>query len=972
MGYRFSRYFFIILLTAALGTRSNAQAGLCPNNLDFESATFANWDAYTWSVAAPTPVYGVVPGRHTIMDNTSGNDPYGFFPKLCPNGSSYSVRLGNSNTGSERESISYTYTIPAGLPSFSMLFYYAVVLENPAGHPLPNQPRFQARIVDVATNTPVPCVDFDFISSTAPGGFRISPVPGNGGSQVLYKDWTSISINLDAYIGRTIKLEFVTYDCAQNGHFGYAYVDVYTACNGAILGNTICPGDQQTTLTAPFGYQTYKWYSDMTFSTIISNTQTVTFTPPPAVGSVFPVIVGPFPGYGCDDTLYATITSAGAPPSQAGPDINTCDGTQVQIGGPPTAGYNYSWTPTSQVSNPIIANPLAWNYGPPTQFIVTTTDLLTGCSSTDTTIISSGLVDTTMTLSGSTDYCTGDPNPGSLTLRTTTANVQWYNGNTPIPGATGFSYQPTAPGVYWAQLQETACTDSTRVVIFNVKLTPASVAGPDQNICANQSIQIGGPPTAGYNYTWTPANLLNDPTLSDPIATVTDNTPVEFIVITSDPVSGCASSDTVYVTGRVVDTLLTLSGKKDFCVGDPAAGSLSVHNTVSAVQWYDGGTAIPGATGFNFQPSTSGNYWAEIQQFGCTDSTLTVAFGVHAIPVATFTANNDSACITSNSFQFTNTSTVTDGSPMSYVWKFSDGTNQTVTDATKTFSASGSYIVKLVTSTGPGCKDSSTMTVYVMPNGVPDFKWDSICTSRPVSFYNLSNEKGAVQVNYLWDFGRGIPGSAVKNPSPVTYLTPPGNVDVTLKLVTLGCESDTMTVVKTVQVNEQAPGITYQTITVPQGATRWVHVRALNGNIYNWRPTIQLNSYTSRYVEFTAIDDVKYLIDISDVHTCLTRDTMEILVLKKPGYYLPSAFTPNGDGLNDVARPYLVGMKSLKSFSVFNRWGNLIYYTQKEGEGWDGKSKGVDQNTGVYIWALEYYDNSNTLIKQKGTITLIR
>jgi gliding motility-associated-like protein len=146
----------------------------------------------------------------------------------------------------------------------------------------------------------------------------------------------------------------------------------------------------------------------------------------------------------------------------------------------------------------------------------------------------------------------------------------------------------------------------------------------------------------------------------------------------------------------------------------------------------------------------------------------------------------------------------------------------------------------------------------------------------------------------------------------------------------------------------------------------------LNGNIYNWTPTIQLNSYTSRYVEFTAVDDVKYLINISDVHTCLTTDTMEILVLKKPGYYLPSAFTPNGDGLNDVARPYLVGMKSLKSFSVFNRWGNLIYYSQKEGEGWDGKSKGVDQNAGIYIWVLEYYDNSNTLIKQKGTITLIR
>src|SRR6185503_3184359 len=129
---------------------------------------------------------------------------------------------GNFNTGKEAESISYTYTIPATATNFSMLFYYAVVLENPAGHnPITLQPRFQARIIDVATGLAVPCVDFDFISSTAPGGFQVSDFPGHTPSdQVLYKDWTSVSINLQEYIGRTIKLEFVTFDCGLGGHSG--------------------------------------------------------------------------------------------------------------------------------------------------------------------------------------------------------------------------------------------------------------------------------------------------------------------------------------------------------------------------------------------------------------------------------------------------------------------------------------------------------------------------------------------------------------------------------------------------------------------------------------------------------------------------------------------------------------------------------------------------------------------------------
>jgi gliding motility-associated-like protein len=169
------------------------------------------------------------------------------------------------------------------------------------------------------------------------------------------------------------------------------------------------------------------------------------------------------------------------------------------------------------------------------------------------------------------------------------------------------------------------------------------------------------------------------------------------------------------------------------------------------------------------------------------------------------------------------------------------------------------------------------------------------------------------------------------------------------------------------------PGVTYKTITVPQGSSQFIHVRDGIGTIYNWRPQLQLSSYNTRYTEFFAVtDDVKYLIDITNKNTCLTTDTMQLLVLKKPGYYLPTAFTPNGDGLNDDVQPYLIGMKGLKSFSVFNRWGNLVFYTTTYNKKWDGKSQGVDQTAGVYVWILEFYDSNNKKVTEKGTITLIR
>jgi hypothetical protein len=223
---KFIKYLLFILLTGGVSSVAEAQGGLCPDNLDFEKGTFSNWQCQagivnpdgSLSISPTLPI----PGRHTIIDaTTAGTDPYGFFPTNCPNGSRYSVKLGNNIGGHQAESVSYTYTIPATEPKFSMIFHYAVVLQDP-NHQFWEQPRFRARIIDLSTGSPIPCVDFDFIASASLPGFLPSPLGGG----VIYKDWTPITINLDNYIGRTIKLEFITNDCIFTAHFGYAYLDV--------------------------------------------------------------------------------------------------------------------------------------------------------------------------------------------------------------------------------------------------------------------------------------------------------------------------------------------------------------------------------------------------------------------------------------------------------------------------------------------------------------------------------------------------------------------------------------------------------------------------------------------------------------------------------------------------------------------------------------------------------------------------
>lgn len=807
---------FVILLVLSVDI-AKAQQGLCPPNMDFEYADFSNWTCNTGVVSLVTGRNVVtwtgaseVPGQHTIIPAlNAGNDQYGRFPRICPNGSGYSVKLGNNNGGRGAEKISYTYTIPSTAQSFSLLFHYAIVLENPLDHSVEEQPRFQAIITDLSSGVRIPCASFDFAAYYGLPGFERSTV----NASVIYKNWTPVTVNLNAYIGRTIKIEFITSDCTRGGHFGYAYVDVNSNCNGAILGTTVCQGDNSVSLTAPHGFQSYQWYSDTRFTTLLDTNKVLALNPAPSVGTVYPVIVFPYQGYGCIDTLYATIS---------------------------------------------------------------------------------------------------------------------------------------------------------------VAVKPVSVAGRDTSLCKYQSVQLGGLPSSGLMYSWTPANFVNNPIIPDPVAGLGASiTPTQFIVKTTDVLTGCFSNDTVVITPISIDTAIRRTGNASFCDGNTET-LLTLRNNNARIQWYNNATTISGATTLSYQPTISGSYWAQLRERGCTDTTAGLSINVNPLPQAAFTVNNDTFCVTNNSFVFTNRSTVSDNSEIIYNWKFSDSSSLQTTHATKTFNTVGIYRTELIVTTAFGCKDSIESAVYVMPNGNPDFLWDTICTNRPVLFSNLSNENGSASVQYSWTFNNGGPGSLLKNPLPVTY-TSNGAFDVTLQLKTLGCENYPVQVTKKIKVSSPLAGIRYRDITVPKGESRIISVRDTVGSIYNWKPRIQLSNYNSAVTEFfTNGSDIRYLIDITDENTCVTTDTLQMLVLKTPGHYLPTAFTPNGDGLNDDIRPYIVGMKSLKNFSIFNRWGNRVFYTTKYGEGWNGKLGGAVQPVGVFVWILEYYTTDDKLVTAKGTITIIR
>ena len=301
----------------------------CPVNIGFESGTLASWECAIGSISqtgsmAPNAVRpafltlitsGPQSEQHTIIPRSNNTDYYGQFSTNAPNGSEYVVRLGNECNQRGAERISYTINVPANVDEYSIIFNYAVVFESPP-HEYDEQPKFTARVFDVATNSSTECGSFEFVASGGLPGFAVSPYAsrrlcgGGGGNNaiipVLYKGWSPVLVNLSAYLGKTIRLEFTTNDCSLGGHFGYAYIDFNENCSIPVTGNITCPGTQSITLKTLPGFFGYRWYKAET-SELLGTGDSVVISPVPPIGTRIAIELMPYPGLGCLQTLYTTI-----------------------------------------------------------------------------------------------------------------------------------------------------------------------------------------------------------------------------------------------------------------------------------------------------------------------------------------------------------------------------------------------------------------------------------------------------------------------------------------------------------------------------------------------------------------------------------------------------------------------------------------------------------------------------------------
>ncbi len=288
-------------------------------------------------------------------------------------------------------------------------------------------------------------------------------------------------------------------------------------------------------------------------------------------------------------------------------------------------------------------------------------------------------------------------------------------------------------------------------------------------------------------------------------------------------------------------------------------------------------------------------------------------------------------------------------------------------EPTYVYPDTGTFMVKLTVNPGSTCTDSIWRYVKVFPRFLSDFvDTGRQCTGQAIGFLDNTYSTFQPVSGWKWVFGDGD-SSTLQNPIHVYANGGTYNVMMSSQNV-MNCVDTT---VKQVVVEEFRPFAGNDTIIVKGENIQFL---ASGGIQYAWSPGTYLND-TGIYNPFGTYPDTGtfyYSLRVASAYGCVGNDTIKVQVVGSPSFFVPTAFSPNGDGKNDFFRPTAIGFKELAYFRVYSRWGELVYSGGNFETGWDGTYKGKQCEIGTYYWEICFLDRFGKKGYSKGDVTLVR
>jgi gliding motility-associated-like protein len=453
------------------------------------------------------------------------------------------------------------------------------------------------------------------------------------------------------------------------------------------------------------------------------------------------------------------------------------------------------------------------------------------------------------------------------------------------------------------------------------------------------------------------------------ISSLSDGDVVTVIMTSS---SSCATgspatSNSITVTVQSVvaaSVSITASPSDTICAGDAVTFTATPTGggTTPTYQWQVNGVNVGGATSATFTSSSlaNGDQVTVIMTSssscatGSPATSNTITMTVNPLPVVS--ATSTTICNGASG-------TITASGATTYTWSTGDNT----ASITQSPASTTTYTV---TGTTGGCSATATGTITVNTCNAPvaNFTADitNFCNSGCVNFTDLSTN---TPTSWSWSFPGGSPSSStLQNPTGICYSATGGYTVILIATNANG--SDTLTQVGYITVGIPTP-VTISGNTSIDACESTALTASPSDGTYAWGPYVNLDcsNCVTAVVSPTATQD--YYVTYTSPAGCTDSDTITVNVINLYNYFMPTGFSPNGDGINDELQVHGRGIDYI-NLKIFDRLGEKVYETSNIDDAWDGKLHGVAMNNGVFVYMLEVtYCNGET-VKEQGNLTLAK
>ncbi len=709
--------------------------------------------------------------------------------------------------------------------------------------------------------------------------------------------------------------------------------------------STICAGDNVTLIAV--GANTYSWSpsTGLNISTgnsvIASPTTTTTYilTGTNAAGCA---------GY---DTTIITVNPQ--PIILINPSaLSFCIGGNIQLTA--SGGVNYSWSPSVGLSatnvSTVTASPSVTS-----TYSIDATDV-NGCSNTTTIVVTVNSLPTVTVNPIASSICSGD----NVLLTSSGGSSYIWSPSNSLSSSTGntVTATPTLNVTYTVVgTSVVGCTDQTTVTVDVLPLPVINILPANPSICIGSSVNLAA--SGASTYLWSPTAGLNNSTGAT--VTASPNLTSSYS-ITGTAANGCSSSSSVTVTVNTLPTVTVNPAAVSICAGNNIQLSAIGANTYSwipVVSLNNNLISNPIAS-----PATTTTYTVTGSSgVGCT-ANATALVTVNPLPTV-------SVSPTSVLFCPGNSVTLNAIGAINYLWSPAIGlSSSTGSSVTASDSATTNYSV--TGTDGNGCSAIAYADVVLDPYPVASFDvFPSIgCSPLIVNFQSTSSNG----VNAVWNFGDGASGSG----NFTQHIYTIGIYDVQLiSSNTSGCK-DSSSQIAAVTVL-QSPTAFFNMDPPAPGNVPYTD------NLFNFsNSSIDASSYVWNFGDnstdtsfntshsFTEPGDFYVVLTAISANGCSDTARSPVILIKgEPTPWIPSAFTPNGDEVNDIFKIYGIAIAEVE-FRIFDRIGELVFETTDPTIGWDGNFLGKKASTDVYVYYAKIKMRSGDDYILQGDVTLIR